>query len=316
MNFVKVTFKTGEYFMGTVQVNKVMTLTGHRDSVFALEGIPGAPVFFSGSGDGMIVQWQMGSEEGHRIAQMGASVYALRYDPATDLLLAGHNFQGLHVLDWRAKQEVRSLKLTDAAIYDIAIAGNKALVAAGDGSVSVVDLSAMRVERRLSASSQKARCIAVRPDQQEFAVGYSDHRIRVFRIEDFTVVADFVAHANSVFCLQYTPDGQVLLSGSRDARLKAWNSAEKYGLQREVAAHLFAINDLRLSPDSKHFVTCSMDKSVKVWRTEDLTLLKVIDKARHAGHGTSVNKLLWSSFNNQVASASDDRTISIWDVIF
>ena len=59
-----------------------------------------------------------------------------------------------------------------------------------------------------------------------------------------------------------------------------------------------------------------MDKSVKVWQTADLTLLKVIDKARHAGHGTSVNKLLWSSYNDQVVSASDDRTISIWDVIF
>jgi WD40 repeat protein len=42
----------------------------------------------------------------------------------------------------------------------------------------------------------------------------------------------------------------------------------------------------------------------------------LIDKARHAGHSASVNRLLWSSFNNQLISASDDRTISIWDVTF
>ena len=91
---------------------------------------------------------------------------------------------------------------------------------------------------------------------------------------------------------------------------------ENYGLHTEIAAHLYAINHLAFSPDGKHFVSCSMDKSVKVWQTDDLSLLKVIDKARHAGHGTSVNKLLWTSFNGQVVSASDDRTISIWDVIF
>jgi WD40 repeat protein len=44
--------------------------------------------------------------------------------------------------------------------------------------------------------------------------------------------------------------------------------------------------------------------------------LKVIDKGRHAGHGTSVNKLLWTSFKNQLVSASDDRTISAWDLLF
>jgi WD40 repeat protein len=59
-----------------------------------------------------------------------------------------------------------------------------------------------------------------------------------------------------------------------------------------------------------------MDKSIKVWDTEELKLLKVIDRARHAGHGTSVNKLLWTGFNNQLVSASDDRTISLWQIIF
>lgn len=300
----------------SVEVKKAATLTGHRDSVYALEAIPGSPAFFSGAGDGMIVKWNFGHEEGERIAQMGASVYALRHDPATGLLIAGHNFEGLHVLDWEAKKEIHSLKLTSAAIFDLAITGGKVIVASGDGTVIVVDLSSMKVVRQLVGAGQAARCLAIRPGEQEVAVGYSDNHIRIFRLGDFSLLKEYVAHNNSVFTLRYTLDGRWLLSGSRDARLKAWKSGEGYELHQEVAAHLFAINDIRFSPDGKHFVTCSMDKSVKVWRTEDLTLLKVVDKARHAGHGTSVNRLLWSSTTGQVVSASDDRTISIWDVIF
>jgi WD40 repeat protein len=79
---------------------------------------------------------------------------------------------------------------------------------------------------------------------------------------------------------------------------------------------MYAINHLAFSPDNKHFVTCSMDKSIKVWDAEKLALLKVIDRSRHAGHGTSVNKVLWTNYDNQLLSASDDRTISVWSINF
>ena len=302
--------------MSPVTVTKVATLTGHRDSVYALEAVPQSTTFFSGAGDGMIVQWNLGSEDGEAIAQLGASIYALRYDTTTGLLLAGHNFEGLRVIDWRARKEVGSLKFTSSAIFDLVVTGTHAWAAGGDGVLSVVDLKRLQVVNTVSRASQSARCMAVRPGKNEIAVGYSDNHIRIFDSEDLSLIKEYPAHANSVFCLRYTADGRRLLSGSRDARLKAWAAEEGYRLQQEVAAHLFAINDIGFSPDGKHFVTCSMDKSVKVWRTEDLNLLKVIDKARHAGHGTSVNKVLWSPVTHQVVSASDDRTLSIWDVIF
>jgi WD40 repeat protein len=302
--------------MSQVQVQRITTLSGHRDAIYALDGVEHSPIFFSGSGDGMIVQWKFGEEEGKQIAKMNSSIYALRHDPVSGYLLAGHNFEGLHLLDWRTGKEVGSIKLATAAIFDVAVFGNLAVVACGDGVVHVVDTRNMTLIKVLVASTKSARSISVNQATSEIAIGYSDNFIRIFRLDDFSLRMAIPAHENSVFCVRYSADGRWLLSGSRDARLKQWNVLEGYGLHKEVAAHLFAINDLRFSPDGKHFVTCSMDKSVKVWRTDDLTLLKVIDKARHAGHGTSVNKLLWSSFNNQIVSASDDRTISIWDVIF
>jgi WD40 repeat protein len=114
--------------------------------------------------------------------------------------------------------------------------------------------------------------------------------------------------------VRYSPDGNFLFSGSRDARLKVWDVQAGYVQAAEVVAHMYAINHIEFSPNGKHFVTCSMDKSIKVWDLEELKLLKVIDKARHAGHGTSVNKLLWTP--GQLLSASDDRSISAWDVEF
>jgi WD40 repeat protein len=57
-----------------------------------------------------------------------------------------------------------------------------------------------------------------------------------------------------------------------------------------------------------------MDKSIKIWDSENLKLKKVIDKSKNASHGTSVNKLLWLEKDQVLLSASDDRTISMWNL--
>jgi len=300
-----------------IGVTRLQTYRGHRSSVYALT--PGAEPhsFFSAGGDGLVVRWNMlQPDEGELIAQLPHSVYALTYWPEKQFLIAGHNTEGIHVLDAVLRREVSSLKLGPSSIFDIRVIDGQAWIAGGDGCVTVVDLNAMAVVQQLVLADKSARSIAIHPSGDVVAVGYSDQCIRVFDRRSFALLAKWTGHTNSVFTLAYTRDGHFLLSAGRDAHLKAWDANDGYRLCNDVVAHLFAVNSLDFSPDGKHFVTCSLDKTIKVWRTADLKLLKVIDKARHAGHGTSVNRVLWTTYKDQVLSASDDRTISCWDVIF
>lgn len=301
--------------MQKVSVAKLNSFTGHRDCVYTLQPSNQANIFFSGGGDGVIAQWDMKNpEEGQLIAKLPNSVYALHYHAENNLLLAGHNYDGIHLLDWENKKELASLHISKAAIFDIQAWGNQAFVACGDGSLVCVNLQRLVVTDRNKHSENKARTLAIHAHRGELAVGYSDHYVRIFDIDSLALKHEWKAHLNSVFTVRYSPDGNFLFSGSRDARLKVWDVRAGYLQAAEVVAHMYAINHLEFSPDAKHFVTCSMDKSIKVWDTEGLQLLKVIDKARHAGHGTSVNKLLWTSFESQLLSASDDRSISAWQI--
>jgi WD40 repeat protein len=303
--------------MVKVNVEKAHTLTGHRDCVYALCGSSDPGRFFSGSGDGMVVAWDIAvSADGDLVARLPNSVYALHALAGQDLLVVGHNFDGIHVIDWRQKKESYSLQLTKASIFDIQSYGTRLYVATGDGELVVIDEPGRVVVARIQATSGSARSIAVSEKNGEYAVGYSDQHIRVFDLATNKMKKEWHAHANSVFTVQYSPDSRMLVSGSRDAHVKRWDAAGNYALVDDIAAHMYAVNHVVYSPDHKHFVTCSMDKSIKVWEADSGRLLKVIDKARHAGHGTSVNKLLWISFNNQLVSASDDRTISVWDLFF
>lgn len=300
-----------------IQVEKIHSLTGHRDCVYTVEASDNAAHFFSAGGDGMIVSWNLSApEQGELIAKLPNSVYAIHYLSKTDQLIAGHNYEGIHLLDWKAKKEIASLKLSSSSIFDIQSFQNDLLIASGDGALTIVDLEKWIVKKRLVASKKSARVIALNPIDGEMAIGFSDHFIRIFSMDDYSLKHEFQAHQNSVFTLRFTPDYQFLISGSRDARLKAWDVSSGYVQAEEVVAHLFAINHMAFSPSGKYFVTGSMDKSIKIWDATALKLLKVIDKARYAGHGTSVNKLLWTSFHDQLVSASDDRTLSVWNIKF
>lgn len=303
--------------MTSVQVQRLHNLCGHRNSVYTIQRGNEPHFVFSAGGDGMIAKWDLQNpQEGDLVARLPNSIYALHFLQKENVLVAGQNFEGIHLLDWSEKKELASLKLGSAAIFDIQSFGNSLVVASGDGSVTIVDIDTLTVKFKRTHSEKSARTVAINPERGEAAVGYSDNFIRIFDLEHWQLKREWQAHAKSVFTLVYSPDSSFLLSGSRDARIKVWDVKADYHQAGEVVAHMYAINHLEFSPDGKHFVTCSLDKSIKVWRYDGLKLLKVIDKARHAGHGTSVNKLLWTSFDHQLVSASDDRTLSVWKLIF
>lgn len=297
------------------QVQKIDTFSGHRDCVYAIQPSAESKHFFSTGGDGLVVKWDLTRPDwGEVVAQVPASIYSLAYDSKKGYLWLGQNYEGIQIIDPQNKQIIHSAQLTSAALFDIQLFENQAYIALSDGVVLVMERQEFAVRKHLKASTQSARCIAVNPSMREFAVGYSDNMIRIFGIDELELRYTLAAHENSVFSVQYSPDGHYLLSGSRDAHLKIWNVSDGYRLEKDIVAHLFAINHVVYSPDSSLFATCSMDKSIKIWDSTSFQLLKVIDRARHAGHGTSVNKLLWTNHDNLLVSASDDKRLSVWDI--
>jgi len=303
--------------MSKVTVEKVATLAGHQDCVYALCPSPEKNKFFSSGGDGVVAEWSLDEpDKGKMLAKLSNSVYALFYYEERNLLIVGENFDGIHLIDLEEKKEVASKKLGAAAIFDIKVLSGRIFVALGNGEVHILDLRTLQTIQVIRASEQSARTIAISEIHGHLAVGFSDHQIRIYSLHDFRLIKTIDAHKISVFTIQYDPSDRYLISGSRDAHLNIWDVEKDYSLHESIVAHMFAINHLDFSADGKHFVTCSMDKSIKVWDAETFQLLKVIDKARHAGHGTSVNKVLWTNHNNLLVSASDDRSISIWDLTF
>jgi WD40 repeat protein len=301
--------------MSPIQVNKLKTLSGHKDALYNLQRLD-ENRFLSTGGDGMVVLWDLQNPDtGQMIVKVPASIYAMNYNMDRKLLVIGQNYSGIHLIDVASKKELKSVKLTNQAIFDIQTTNDAIFVATGEGEVIKLDWE-FNILSRVKVSEKSIRTMALYSNRGELAIGSSDHHVYILDQESMLIKSSFEAHSNSVFTMSYHPDLPVLITAGRDARLKFWDIDNSYAIVEEIVAHMYTINHLTFSTDKQHFVTCSMDKSIKIWDANTFKLLKVIDKARHAGHGTSVNKLLWHDHKETLVSCSDDRTISLWDINF
>jgi len=293
--------------LNTLQIERIDTFSGHRGPIYALEkGLDS--LFYSAGSDGWIVQWNLAKPDlGKVIAQVEGSIYTLKLD-AEDILWIGHNNQGIQGIRVADQTQVFSIPTPGLSIYSIEFIGSVAWIGHNEGLITVVDIASKEVLKHIKASTKSVRCFSVLSDGR-MAVGYSDGYVRIFDAS-FQLIHAFQAHESSVFSLQSR--GGELYSVGKDARIKQWNA--DFIIKNEVIGHIYAIHDLQFSPDDKWIATASMDKTVKIWEADSLKLRKVLDATRHGGHKNSVNKLIWSSFEDLLVSASDDKNLSVWKI--
>lgn len=298
--------------------SRIGEFTGHRESIYALDAIHDGSGVLSAGGDGLVVSWAIEKNPeaaGTVVARVAGSIYAICMLPHQPVLLVGQNQSGIHRIPLDSGTP-SSLALGASAIFSVIPTSDSAWAFAGLGNGELIrfDTKTLTIRNRIRVSDKSIRTLALHPEGHEIAVGGSDHCIRIFNIRDtaMPLVREWEAHGNSVFTVAYSPDGRMLLSAGRDAKVRRWISSEAYGSAGTTDAHLHAIHQIAFSPDGKHFLTCSMDKTIKVWASgPEPKLQRVLDRARHAGHGNSVNRICWIN-EDTFASAGDDRVISIW----
>jgi len=297
---------------------RIGTLAGHQDAVYALAGRPGADAVFSGSADGMVVAWNSVRPEadGELLARVENSVYALLELPERGLLLLGNNFQGVQALDLQRKTLAYATALPPVAIFEMVYSASRERLccALGDGTLAVLRGDDFRLEHLLRLSDKSLRCLALHEGRGELAVGASDWKTYILDLDSLAIKTTLTEATNSIFTLAYSPDGQHLLAAGRDAHLRRYQATEGYPLLDSVVAHMYAINHLAFSGDGQYLASCSLDKSIKLWDPASLALLRVLDRARTAGHGTSVNKLVWPGTQQRLVSCSDDRSLAVWEI--
>jgi WD40 repeat protein len=301
--------------MSKFNINKIAQLTGHNASIFALASEPDAQYVLSGAGDGWVVRWNLEEPDlGRVIAKVETQIFSLLNLPELSKVVVGNMNGGVHWVDLDNPDHTKNIAHHEKGVFGIQRIGDHVLTVGGGGKLTRWSLADARSLESLHLSNQSLRCIDYSPRRNEIAIGSSDNNIYLLDADSLDIKCTFEqAHDNSVFTVKYSPDGSYLLSGARDAHLKAWDLAV-YKETFSQPAHWFTINKIVFHPEGKWFATGSRDKTIKIWDAENFELLKVIETMRDKGHINSVNSLLWSAHKDYLLSCGDDRSIIAWEV--
>jgi WD40 repeat protein len=298
-----------------MDVKQIAKLTGHKGSIYTIVQGSEPQKVLSGAGDGWVIEWDLTNPEIAKVvAKVETNIFSMVYLKSKNWLAVGNMFGGLHWVDLNKKTDLKNIAFHEKGIFDIIEIDDHIYTVGGDGKLAKWNIETQEVVESIQLTNKSLRSIDYDDLGKRFVIGASDYSIYFLDINLNIKHKIESAHENSIFTTKFVNKGTTLFSGSRDAHLKVWDLNENFKNIKSQPAHLFTINNIAFHPTEPIFATASRDKMIKIWDLNNYKLLKVIDVIKFGGHINSVNKLLWSTFNNLLISVSDDRTVIVWKI--
>jgi guanine nucleotide-binding protein subunit beta-2-like 1 protein len=147
-----------------------------------------------------------------------------------------------------------------------------------------------------------------------FALSASwDSELRLWDIATGKTTRRFVGHEKDVLSVAFSTDNRQIVSGSRDATIRLWNTLGecKYTISGDSEGHTEWVSCVRFSPSQSVplIVSSGWDRLVKVWNLTNCKLRN--DLVGHTGY---LNTVCVSPDGSLAASGGKDGTAMLWDL--
>jgi mono/diheme cytochrome c family protein len=199
------------------------------------------------------------------------------------------------------------------AIHALAYSARAKLIAAGSyGSVQLIDATTRKPVRSLAGIAGKVNALVFSADGALLFGAAGEPGVSgiayQWKTGDGSLVRKFDGHKDALYALALSPDGQTLVTGSYDQKIKLWNVAD--GAERKaVAGHNGGVFGLSFRPDGRVLASASADRTVKLWDTATGARLDTFSQPFK-----ELTAVAFAPDGKAVASAGVDNRIRTWRV--
>ncbi len=265
------------------------TLSGHRGPVTGVAFTPDSSTLISAGHDGKVLLWDVANGQIRQELDAGGMALNDMSLAADGSVLATVGEDGVvRVFEVASGQMIQSIGPNANTRLAVAVSADGTLVASDDGpSIRIWDAHTGDPIRTLQS--------------------YCEEEQLATREECDVADEDWMGHEKEVTALAFSPDGEILASGSADTTIVFWE-VETGKVEWPSIGHWSAVNKLVFHPDGDAMLSGGADNKIRTWR-----LPGGKSTAYYEGHLSGVSSVAYGWDPETILSAGQDGTVRVWE---
>ena len=240
------------------------------------------------------------------IATFPGRTNRLNFSPDGSLLAVPEASGAIQLIDVKTQKVARRLEKHTKLLRWVDFSSDgRWLASAGIDSRAVIWNLATGEGRELPGHTGIVTAVVFSPDSRTVVTASPDDQaVRLFDVESGKLLHRIDGRVSG-FCLRFSPDGKLLLTGGLEGRVIVRDSATSEPVG-ELKGHTAIVFDAAFTPDGRRCVTVSEDRTTRLWDTASRRELLLLDE------DMSYTAVAFSPDGTRLITGGNDR-LRAWD---